>query len=322
MNPTTLVVSYTLKCNIACAHCCVDAGPSRRDSFPHRKFLPLLNDFHARGIREMEMTGGEITLCLDTAGTLMRKATSLGWLVGIVSNGWWGKSSRGARDMAARLRDNGVRRVQLSTGRFHQKFIPASSVVRAVDQLKKYGIDTVLTYLADRASTPADHKEMRALGKLSFLAYYSLMPLGRARLLPERVMAYDKTWDNVVSARCCAAGAVVVRSSGKLYSCVFAPDFPDSSLFFLGNVLREPMQRIWARYRSTEAVLGLLAAKGPAGVYRRCEKQLKAAGFMKDSLFYHPCEFCCDMFNSPKGMGIIRRQLCSPARAGARGGRQ
>lgn len=310
MRISRLIISYTRKCTLSCAHCCIGAGPRETAVFPGRKFLPLMDRFHGLGIRHAVVTGGEATLCLDTAGMVLGKAAAMGWEAVIVTNAWWAVNGPNSRVMAARLRDCGTTHALISTGRYHQEYIPVAAVRRAVEHLKRRGIRPQVTYLIDRLSGDTDRRNVRMLQRLCPVNASPLLPEGRARVLPESILSYDTTWNEIAAFRCPASDALLIDHRGRTFGCYYAPDYPGDTLFSFGNVFTEPPGRLEKGLEAARRVRSLLAAEGPAGVYRKLSRRL-AAGFRRSGLYSSPCEFCAELFTDPGCAAAIKREMCT-----------
>lgn len=58
--PQTLTIAITTTCNLQCAHCWFEAGPSRSESLvPPASFFQVLDDFITLGGSSLRLTGGE-----------------------------------------------------------------------------------------------------------------------------------------------------------------------------------------------------------------------------------------------------------------------
>ncbi len=60
--PIEAIIELTYRCPLRCKHCYVSCGPSRGESFPIDKLIPLLEDLYTYGTRIVELTGGEPTI--------------------------------------------------------------------------------------------------------------------------------------------------------------------------------------------------------------------------------------------------------------------
>jgi hypothetical protein len=88
-------------------------------------------------------TGGEATLELDTVLDGISQASALGLGSRLVTNGWWAKDERSAREVLERLRVAGLGELNLSTGDQHVRFVPLSAVIRAAATALSLGFPVV-----------------------------------------------------------------------------------------------------------------------------------------------------------------------------------
>ena len=54
----TLQVNLTLKCNQACVHCHVDAGPKRTEAMSHDTIEQIITFIDSENIKTLDITGG------------------------------------------------------------------------------------------------------------------------------------------------------------------------------------------------------------------------------------------------------------------------
>ena len=141
--PRYLSLVTTRRCTAACDHCCVGAGPRQTDAIPVARMRGLIDE--AARIPSFELiafTGGECFLLGEALDELIERATSRGFRTRVITNGYWAKNADAARARVASARDRGLGEMMLSTGSFHQRFVPVARVIVAARAAAQAGIVT------------------------------------------------------------------------------------------------------------------------------------------------------------------------------------
>lgn len=141
--PRFLSILTTRRCTAACDHCCVGAGPRATQAIPVGRIHGLIDE--AARIPSFELiafTGGECFLLGSDLDELIGHATSNGFRTRVITNGYWAVNDRAARNRVAALREMGLREMMLSTGSFHQRFVPVARVITAARAAAEAGVAT------------------------------------------------------------------------------------------------------------------------------------------------------------------------------------
>lgn len=139
--PRYLSLVTTRRCTAACDNCCVGAGPRETDAIPVERMRGLIDE--AARISSFELiafTGGECFLLGEVLDELIERATSKGFRTRAITNGYWAKDPRAARLRAESVRARGLGEMMLSTGTFHQRFIPVARVIAGARAAAEAGI--------------------------------------------------------------------------------------------------------------------------------------------------------------------------------------
>jgi hypothetical protein len=132
VRPRILSLITTHRCTAACDHCCFGCSPKVTKAIPVPRLHALIDE--AAAIPSFEMvgfTGGECFLLGKHLDALVARATGHGLRTRVVSNGYWAVTPAAARRRVETLRDAGLGEVHLSTGMFHQRFVPVERVLFA-----------------------------------------------------------------------------------------------------------------------------------------------------------------------------------------------
>ncbi|MEO7038539.1 MAG: hypothetical protein ABI186_00740 [Candidatus Elarobacter sp.] len=90
-------------------------------------------------------TGGECFLLGRELDGLIAHAHGLGFDTRAISNGYWATTDRAALARVTALRVAGLDEMMLSTGRFHQRFVPVERIAHAARATARAGILTRIT---------------------------------------------------------------------------------------------------------------------------------------------------------------------------------
>lgn len=139
--PRMLSILTTRRCTAQCDHCCVGASPRATAVIPVPRIHRLIDE--AKRIPSMErvvFTGGECFLLGRDLDALIAHAVGNEFVARVVSNGYWAVDARAAERRVAALRSAGLTEMMLSTGTFHQRFVPVERVIAAARAAAAAGI--------------------------------------------------------------------------------------------------------------------------------------------------------------------------------------
>ncbi len=143
VRPRMLSIFTTRRCTAACDHCCVGASPRATAAIPVERMHRLIDE--AARIPSLELigfTGGECFLLGTELDALVGHANGNGFTTRVISNGYWAVNPAAARQRIGGLRARGLDEMMLSTGTFHQRFVPVERVVHAARAAAEAGILT------------------------------------------------------------------------------------------------------------------------------------------------------------------------------------
>jgi len=123
---TVAVLLYTMRCNIACAHCSVYSGPKRTEKMTLDQAYELVNALSALpDIEFIDISGGEVTLYMDEVLQVAAYIRERGKLVRITTNGFWARTPNSSVSSLRQMKDAGINEVGLSVDRWHLESLPA-----------------------------------------------------------------------------------------------------------------------------------------------------------------------------------------------------
>ncbi len=128
----------TYQCTYECDHCFVYGSPFAKGTFTLAQIKRVLADAAAVGhINQIYFEGGEATLFYPLLIESIRAARSLGFQVGLVTNGFFGTSEADAELWLSPLVDLGINDLSISDDAFHSSVedSPAKKVISAARRL-------------------------------------------------------------------------------------------------------------------------------------------------------------------------------------------
>lgn len=154
VRPKVLSFITTRRCTATCDHCCFGCSPTASDSIPVRRMHELIDEAtRIESIKRIVFTGGECFLLGNDLADLVARATLRDFSTRAITNGYWGVTPRAATKRLRPLGDAGLKELMLSTGTFHQRFVPLSRVINAARASVSLGIPTRISVeMCDQSS--------------------------------------------------------------------------------------------------------------------------------------------------------------------------
>jgi hypothetical protein len=303
-----LVLENTNQCNSKCGMCYQSSGPKGSDVLgkAHLKFEVMAQLIReARAIPTLSprfhLAGGEAFMHMDECLALYRVARDAGYidLTG-TTNGTWAHSDKVASTCANRLRDAGVTSLEISWDYWHQAFIPAESVGRAITACFEAGIETNIRVLTTRshnleeALRPIPQDD---LARATRITSGPVFATGRASLTIPSDEFHD-TGAGLNSA-CHPTLNLTVNSFGNVFPCCAGFDQTEHYLF--GNVHDESIAVIAERINA-DPIARTVVFRG----VRHLVPVLEAAGIDLQENFRGICQLCWTIFSSPACVKALR----------------
>jgi Radical SAM superfamily len=181
--PLALALVTTRRCTAACDHCCFGCSPRAQDAIPIPRLHALIDEaVRVPSIRQIGFTGGECFLLRRHLVDLVARAHRHGFATRAISNGYWAVGEAAARDRLLPLRAAGLDQLMLSTGSFHQRFVPVERVEIAARTAALLGIGTRIAVEACDQST-FDAAGLRA--SLAELVHDGRVSIGEEPWIPD-----------------------------------------------------------------------------------------------------------------------------------------
>ena len=149
--PTALTILPTYTCTAACKDCCFRCSPKVKGRIPQDRILRYISEAkEITSIKLIVFSGGECFLLGKDLDNAVSKAVRLGFRTRCVSNAFWATSQASARARLRGLSDANLNELNISTGDFHQKWVPIGNVLRAAVEGVSLGLSVAIVVEGQR----------------------------------------------------------------------------------------------------------------------------------------------------------------------------
>lgn len=255
----------TYRCQVACPHCIVQAGPARREEITTEdacRWTREVSDYRGGRIRFLALTGGEPFTNLDTLRTVTEYASLQGLTPSVVTNAFWASTPERAVEVLESL--PAIRILSISTDIYHQVAIPLQWVQNAVHAADACRITYSISICTENETDPGYirlRREIEAFAPTEVVLTAIALPVGRA-LKRLGTNNYEMTNEIPVSA-CATGGTPIIFPDGKVIGCIGPViDLPRTHPIYLGDLRRSTLQEVLDQAQ-TNTILHALRAWGP-----------------------------------------------------------
>jgi len=145
LRPSVLTILASYRCTAACEHCCFDSNPHITQRLSLAEITTFIREaVNSSDIELVVFSGGECFLLGEDLNQAIGYCRTLGLRTRCVTNAYWAKSAIGGRRRLEKLRADGLNELNISTGDFHQEFVPLDAVINAASCSVKLGLDQTL----------------------------------------------------------------------------------------------------------------------------------------------------------------------------------
>ena len=274
---TNLGLVVTYKCQIACPHCVLEAGPRRTEEMAledAKRWIREAVHCPDSRFRVLSLTGGEPFCNLELLRDIAAFAGEAGLLVTAVTNAFW---ARTFDDAVSTLRSApAIRMLAVSADAYHQAEIPLERVRHAVAAAEHLGLEynvAVCTEDESDATHLAFVAALETFAAADRISVAKTLPVGRGALALNH-LCYPMS-PAPAAAACWAASTPMVFPDGRVVACIG----PVISLrtphpLLLGNAKLTSLTDVLTRAQRN-SVLHALRVWGP----RRLVELLQEAGY-------------------------------------------
>lgn len=163
--PQIVSMLPTYRCTAACENCCFDSNPQVKGQIPLERILKYVDEAAAlETVKLFVLSGGEAFLLGKNLEVIIERATSLGLQTRIVTNGYWATRYENAVKRLSGLWAAGLRELNLSTGDYHEKFVPLERVIYGAKAAIDLGMNVVIMVESfDNSSISSENLENHPL---------------------------------------------------------------------------------------------------------------------------------------------------------------
>lgn len=302
--PRSVGLLLTFRCTAACADCCFECSPERRESLPLERALDLVDQLaEIPGVESITFSGGECFLRHRDLIRILERARERELRTKCVTNGYWALDRESARRKLLPLVEAGLGILELSTDDYHLEHVPLVRVAHALEAAHALGLETHVIVIADKATRGL--AEILQELDLSFTPEetreFPVLPIGFAgrRIPPERLRLCDGLPCGMCSD---ALRRPAVGPDGRVYACCGVAGFaPPLRIGEAG----EPLRDVFDRAR-LDPLLMVLSLDGPAGLARIAAQH---GVFNPDQPFVDECHLCHALLSDGRVAEILRRDL-------------
>jgi MoaA/NifB/PqqE/SkfB family radical SAM enzyme len=264
----------TYKCQVACPHCIIEAGPHRKeqvrldDAF---QWIRQAAGYRDGYIRVLSLTGGEPFYDLAHLKSISDFGAACGLFVSAVTNAFWALTEKAAIEILREL--DALKMLQISTDVYHQVSIPFERVKNAVYAAKACGVPYTVAVCTENTK---DRGYLQVLDQLREItekeSIFTAITFQAGRAVKNHLQ-YQTSEVPPVSA-CSAGSSPIVFPDGRVIACIGPViDLPSAHPLVLGDLREESLSEILDR-AERNPILHAIRIWGP----RRLISMAKDAG--------------------------------------------
>ncbi|MHC4743251.1 MAG: radical SAM/SPASM domain-containing protein [Planctomycetota bacterium] len=307
-----LVITY--KCQIACPHCIIRAGPHRQEQMPLEDALDWIRqiaDYRNGYIKVLALTGGEPFYDIQKLKKIAVFGQEHGLLVSAVTNAFWASTP----DRAAQVLDDlsAIELISISTDAYHLESIPFENVKNAVSAIRARDIPYTIAICTENED---DAKYKYILNRLyeitepDSVRTVVTFPAGRA-LQKIGISKYCMKEQPPISA-CSNGSSPIIFPFGRVIACIGPViDLHTPHPLVLGDLRTDSLAQILDK-AELNTILHAIRTWGPHKLIRMAADaglaHLLPSKYVKDST----CNACYCLMSSPHIIPFLHRMAEDP----------
>jgi MoaA/NifB/PqqE/SkfB family radical SAM enzyme len=306
-----LMVTY--KCQVACPHCIIKAGPHRTEALSNREAFEWINQvasFRDGYIKILSLTGGEPFYDLDLLKKVAEHGASRGLFISAVTNAYWASSVSKATEILRRLPE--IRAIAISTDTYHLESISFARVKNAIRAAKKMNLVYNISVCTESYDDPQYRALMRQLthmGEQDNVRSIITFPVGRAQ---EMIEGHWELTERPPISACTAANSPILFPDGRVVACI-GPivDLKSSHPLLLGNLREMPLATMFDR-AELNPILQAIRIWGPHKLITMAKESGLGShlpdSYVKDSM----CSACYYLMANPAIVRYLKELSSNP----------
>jgi MoaA/NifB/PqqE/SkfB family radical SAM enzyme len=239
-----LIVTY--KCQVACPHCIIEAGPDRKEETQLDNAFSWINqiaNYRNGYIKVLSLTGGEPFYDIKKLEAISSFGEEKGLIVSAVTNAFWASTPQKGVEILEKLPS--LKMLAISADVYHQKNIPFERVKNAVNAAEKLDVPFQIGVCTENQHDPEYKSMIEKLEQITQPAKIKtalVFPVGRALKL--RDPKYVTSNEPPVSA-CSGGSAPIIFPNGNILGCIGPViDIKSPHPLLLGNLHEMSLEEI------------------------------------------------------------------------------
>ncbi len=295
----------TYKCQVACPHCIVEAGPHRCEEIDPGEAIGWLKDvimYNPGKIKGVSLTGGEPFCDMDTLRTITDQGNAAGLFMTAVTNAYWATTLSEAVDVLRSLPS--LKMLGISTDIYHQEFISFDRVANAIRAAEIVHVPIQISVCTENREDPGYQEIMRKLLQIvhkDTIDTVSTFSAGRASTMITPEYRRDI---NPPKSACMAAGSPIIFPDGRVIACI-GPliNLTSDHHLLLGNLREDTLNDILNRAQMNP-VLHAIRIWGPHRLLELLGKR-SGATLLDKFIENNVCDICYRLFSNREYKSLI-----------------
>ena len=297
-----LGISISMACPLHCAHCITESGPDISKEMPTHEAVQYLRD--AKGaIDHVSITGGEPFLDVRRLEVVVREAKALGYVVSVMTSGFWAGDSEETFKILRRVKAHGLNMIGVSLDRFHLEYIDEQRCVHIAEAADRLGLPVAVRVIVSPNDNYGDHVKSLLTHTQAKVHVNFLVRLGRAADFQEH---FFKASRHPPRETCETVTAVDVVPGGEVYACCGPGQYMDrGNPLYLGNAQRETLHTILERGLQNP-FMKVINTRGPRGLLMDLKENGHGTMVPIRESYPDACQLCLDICNNPLAVQTLR----------------
>ncbi|MBK8985692.1 MAG: radical SAM protein [Chloroflexi bacterium] len=236
----------TYKCQVACPHCIIEAGPDRTEEMPCSDLLDWIRqiaDYRDGYIKVLSLTGGEPFFNIEVLKSVSEYGAAQGLFVSVVTNAYWATTEREAVRLLGDL--PAIRMISISTDMYHQKFIPFARVRNAIAAAETHNIPYTIAVCTENETDRAYQGIIKKLKQVTDEGRILTAVTFRAGRALHKTGSNYETLATPPKSACAAGSSPIIFPDGRITACI-GPiiDLTSDHPLVLGDLRKESLATI------------------------------------------------------------------------------
>jgi len=295
----------TCKCQVACPHCIVEAGPHRSEEIDVEEASGWLRQAAAYSyghIKEVSLTGGEPFYDVEKFRAITELGNEAGLFMTAVTNADWATTLVEALEVLKSI--PALKMLGISTDVYHLEFVSFERVANAIRAAEILQIPIQISVCTESIMDPGYQEIMWKLLQLTHkdtIDTVNTYAVGRAANIT--TPDYRSDIDPPASA-CTAAGSPIIFPDGRVIACI-GPliNLSSDHQLVLGNLREESLEDILNRAQRNP-ILHAIRIWGPHRLLELLERKT-GTKLLDQFVENNICDICYRLFSNRKLKSLI-----------------